>query len=231
MDKSDNKKLKERLFNIWQSADFSPFFEKYAKLAHLVKKGTVIFNEGDPLDKLYFVKKGFVKLYRLSDEGRESTIYLYGPNSVLGVRALTLEDKTARHYAEAITDLELTSIEHEKYFDILSSNPEYVIDLLHIFIDRLNYTERKLEGFILEDSVARVAYFLSDSVKRFGIQKGGKYELPLELTHQRIAEFVGSFRETVTNAIQKLEKEGVVSINRGKVTILDIVKLHKYAGL
>ena len=229
---SKNHKLKNRLSKIWQAADYNTFFKKYVhKEPHLVKKGTIIFNEGDPLQRLYFVKSGFVKLYRLSDEGRESTIYLYGPGSILGIRALTSEDGCARHYAEAITDMEISTIERDLFFEILAENPEYVIDLLHIFINRLNYTEGKLEGFILTDAKARVAYFLADCVLRFGIKNGGKFELPLELTHQRIAEFVGSFRETVTNALKELEKEGILSIKKSKVTILDAAKLHKYAGM
>lgn len=228
----NNQKLKDRLSKIWQPADFNSFFEKFVKKsAHLVKKGTIIFNEGDPLDRLYFIKKGFVKLYRLSEEGRESTIYLYGPGSILGVRALTSEDKSAKHFAEAITDLEINTIERNQYLEILAEEPQYILDLLHIFISRLNYTERKLEGFILTDTTARVAYFLSDCVKRFGEKKDGRIELPLALTHQRIAEFVGSFRETVTITIQGLEKEGVLSIKKGKVIILNLDKLHKLANL
>lgn len=227
-----NQKLKIRLSKIWQSADFNSLFEKYVKKdGHLVKKGTIIFNEGDPLDRLYFIKKGFVKLYRLSEEGRESTIYLYGPGSVLGVRALTSEDKCAKHFAEAITDLEMNTIERSEYLEILAQEPQYILDLLHIFISRLNYTERKLEGFILTDTTARVAYFLSDCVARFGEKKDGGIELPLTLTHQRIAEFVGSFRETVTITIQGLEKEGILTIKRGQVTILNLDKLHKLANL
>jgi len=187
----DNK-FSERLDNIWQSPNFNLFFKTYSKTSsHLVKKGTIIFNEGDPLERIYFIKYGFVKLYRLSDQGRETTIYLYGPGNILGIRALTSEDECARHYAEAITDLQMITLTKKEYLNILKEHPENIVDLLQVFINRLNYTERKLEGFIITDTTARVAYFLSDCAIRFGIKKNGKVELPLPLTHQRIAEFVG----------------------------------------
>lgn len=225
-------KLAERLLKIWQPGDFKQIFEKFSnKKEFMVKKGTVLFNEGQPLDRIFFIKSGFVKLYRLSEEGRESIIYLYGAGQILGIRALTSEDECARHFAEAITDLEVVSITRGEYLEAVAENPEYLLDLLHVFIDRLNYTEKKLTGFILTDTVARVAFFLSDCATRFGISKKDTVELPIELTHQRIAEFVGSFRETVTLAVQKLEQMGIINIKKSKVAILDLKKLHKLAGL
>lgn len=221
----DNSKLNKRLGKIWQSSDFTLFFEKFSKKGpFVIKKETILFNEGQQLDNLYFIKEGFVKLYRMSDQGKEAIIYLYGPGHILGVRAFTSEDECAKHSAAAITDLKILTISRKDYFTILGAYPEYLVDLLHVFIDRLNYTERKLAGFILTDVVARVSAFLADCFGRFG-------DLPFSLTHQRIAEFVGAFRETVTLAIQKLEKEKVISLNKGRLKILDLKKLHKYAGL
>ena len=223
---SDNSVLSDRLKNIWVAPDFSSFFKKYAKRPSLlIKSGKTIFYEGDEPGKLYFIKKGFVKLYRISPEGRSTIIYLYGPGSLLAVRALTSRDKQLRHTAEAMTDVEVIAISEKDYLDTLSNNPEYLVDLLHVFIDRLNYTERKLEGFILTDTTARVASFLYDLVVRFGTKKNGKIELPLLLTHQTIAEFVGAFRETVTIAMNRLRKDEVLEDKRGKITILSVVKL------
>lgn len=230
----DNKdKLKKRLGKIWQPPDFANFFESVIKKpARLIKKGTVLFNFGDPLNCIYFIQEGFVKLYRLSDEGRETTIYLYGPGNILGIRALTSEDETARHYAEAITDLKMLTVPRREYLEILARNPEYVVDLTHTFMQRLNYTERKLESFIAQDAVTRVAIFLDDIIKRFyqGETKG-RITIPLKLTHQRIAEFAGSFRETITLALHKLEDLKIIKMKRSEVTILDLKKLEEIAQI
>lgn len=228
----NNTKLRERLSNIWQAPDFTEFFQEFSKKGPInIKKGTILFNEGQTLDNLYFIKEGFVKLYRLSDEGREAIIYLYGPGQILGIRALTSEDESAKHYAEAITNLKILTISRKDYIETVSLNPQYLVDLLHIFIDRLNYTEERLKGFVLTDTTTRVALFLSDCAERFGEKKNNAIELPLDLTHQRIAEFVGSFRETVTLAVAKLEKKEIIKIEKKKVTILDLDKLNKHAGL
>lgn len=222
--------LSGRLNRIWRDANFGDFFENFSSRPKFaVKKGTILFNEGEPLNKIFYIKNGFIKLYRLSSEGRETTIYLFGPGEIVGVRALTSEDECARHFAEAITDLEVLTMTRFEYFDVLKDHPDRLIDLLHVFINRLNYTERKLEGFIITDSTARVAFFLHDIALRFCKGQTKNFDLPLQLTHQRIAEFVGSFRETVTLALNKLEKEGVLTDQRGRITIKDVAKLNKTA--
>ena len=222
--------LRRRLERIREPAKFSTLFETYSKRPPLsIKKGNIIFYEGDQPDRLYFIKEGYVKMYHASEEGRDAIIYLYGPGSLLGVRALTSQDQALKHNAEAITDVKIITVTRKDYLGMIVDNPEFLIDLLHIFIDRLNYTERKLEGFILADAVARVSSFLSDCAARFGKKQGKKVILPLPLTHQLISEFVGSFRETVTNALSRLEKDKIIKLERGKVTILDLRKLNKYA--
>lgn len=218
--------LSNRLNKLWEKPDFVAFFEKYSKRKPLkIKKGGNIFYEGDQPDKIYFVKKGYVKMFRVAESGRDSIIYLYGPGSILGVRALTSQDEALKHDAQALTEAEIITISREEYLKILEEHPEYIIDLLHVFIGRLNYTERKLEGFVLTDATARVSSFLTDCAHRFGEKKGKDITLPLPLTHQRIAEFVGAFRETVTIAINKLETEKLITVDKGLVTIHDLKKL------
>lgn len=222
-------KLTARLTKIWAPPDFVSFFSLTNRKPYRIKKGTLLFSEGEPLEKLYFIKVGFVKLYRLSEDGRDTTSYLFGPGYILGIRALTSKDHCARHNAEAITDLEVMSMSHKEYFATVAAHPEYVIDLLYVFMDRLNYTERKLEGFIITDVTARVANFLANFAERFCPQSKEEITLPVQLTHQQIAELVGSFRETVTVALHKLEKAGVVQTHRGTIRIKNLQKLQEYA--
>ncbi len=194
-----------------------------------IKAGRTVFFEEDEPRKLYFIKKGFIKLFRTSPEGRSTVVYLYGPGSILALRALTSHDKKLKHTAEAMTNVEIITIPEGSYFDTISENPEYIIDLLHAFIERLNFTERKLEGFILTDATARTANFLFDVTERFGVKREKGIEIPLPLTHQTIAEFVGAFRETVTVAMNRLRKEGILDDKRGKITVLSLKKLKQQA--
>lgn len=231
---NNKKKLLERLNRIWERPDFSAFFKnKFNKKPNHVKKGTILFNEGDTTGKIFFIKEGFVKLYQLSEDGLETIIYLYGPGSFLGVRALISNDKSHKHTAQALTDMEITAVLRNEYFDVLASNPEYIIDFLHIFISRLNYTERRLGGFITTDTTARIAIFLSDVARRFckeAFYKNEVITLPVKLTHQQIGEFVGALRETATVSLNKLEKMGIIDDKKGKITVLDLKRLNNYTS-
>lgn len=224
--------LSKRLLHIWEQPNFEEFFLKYSKRPVLkIKKGSTIFYEGDQPNKIYFVKKGFAKLYRIGQNGRDSIIYLYGPGGILGIRALTSKDECLKHNADALTDIEIITLSRNDYLEILSEHPEYLVDLLHVFIQRLNYTERKLEGFVLTDTIARVSNFLLDCNRRFGEKRGTLLIIPIPLTHQRIAEFVGAFRETATVAINKLIDDKIIVNEKGIITILSLKKLEKLAAI
>lgn len=226
----DHSKLGERLERIWENPDFADFLKKHSKRPPLkIKAGHIVFYEGDEPERLYFIKEGFVKLFHTSEDGRDTVIYLYGPGSVLGIRALTSRDRALKHNVEALTNVTMVTMPRQEYLDLLTGNPQYLVDLLHVFIERLNYTERRLEGFILTDVTDRVADFLADLAQRFGVEKGGKIELPLRLTHQRIAEFVGAVRETVTASMQKLAAEGSICDDRGSISILNLGKLSSHS--
>lgn len=220
--------LKQRLENIWQPADFEPIFASSKRVPYLIRQKTILFSDGEPLDKLYFIKEGFVKLYRLSENGRETIIYPYGPGDVLGLRALISKDKCTKHNAESLTDIKVMTLSHQEFFGFTLEHPEYLIDLMHLCLNRLLYTETRLEAFITTDTTSRVAIFLNYCMKRFGKETNGKVILPIILTHQLIAEFIGSVRETVTLALQRLEKEKILKIEKGKITILDSKALNQY---
>ncbi len=230
MDKVEEQQLRTRLSKISDSPDFTSFFAKFATRPPIrIKKGDTIFYEGDQPDRLYFIKSGYVKMSHLSEEGKDTIIYLYGPGHVMGIRALTSSDQCLKHNAYALTDVEIITLSRKDYLDIVCQYPEFLVDLLHIFIERLNYAENKLEGFILADANARVANFLANCAQRFGQKRDGKTTIPIPFTHQLISEFVGSLRETVTLAINRLKKEGIIQFEKGQITILDHEKLNHYA--
>lgn len=226
--------LTKRLLHVWEPPDFFTLFAAIKRPPHSIKKGTVLFSDGDPLERLYFIKEGFVKLYKISEEGRPTISYLYGPGYVVGLRALFSQDNCAKHNAEALTNIEVISLSHKEYFEIVAKYPAFLIDLTHYFMDRLEYTERTIEGFVVMDTTARISYFFSDFINRFCTPQEKKQKtltLPLDFTHQRIADFVGALRETVTVTLQRLEKEKVISVNKGKVTILNVPQLNRLAQL
>lgn len=190
-----------------------------------LKKGNTLFYEGDHVTNFYLVKKGFLKLSRATDEGRESIVYLYGPGSLPGMGVLMSKTLTYTNTAEALTDCQIAVIDFDRFITILSQNPLYMVELLRAYAQRLRYAERRLEIFVLTNVTARIAHFFYESSMRYGVTRQNKLMFPLKLSHQRIADFVGSYRETVTISMKKLIKERAIIYDRGDITISDLAKL------
>lgn len=226
----EEKELRDRLSHFWEAPDFSPIFATKERKPHHMKKGTLLFNEGDPVSRMYYIHEGFIKTYRISEDGRDTMNYIIGPKHMLGFRSLLSKEHESQYSAEAITDLIIYSLSHDEYLESVAKHPVLLVDLIHAYAEGLSYTERKLEGFIYSSTTSRVAIFLADCARRFGKHKKSGVSIPFQLTHQKIADFVGSFRETVTLAINKLEEESILEIQRGDVIIYDMKKLQKYAS-
>src|SRR3989344_3362291 len=138
--------LKKRLDTIWERPDLFLFFKTHAKNpSRLIKKGTILFNPGDPLQGIYFIEEGFIKLYEISEEGKETIIYLTGPGNMLSIRATISKEQKAHQYTEAITDVKLYTMTMEEFREVLLNHPEHLVDLVHIVVDRLNHAERRVE--------------------------------------------------------------------------------------
>src|SRR5207253_1952436 len=105
----------DRLSQIWEPPNFFSLFAAMKRPAARMKKGRILFSDGDMLERLHYIQEGFVKLYRTSEDGKETITYLYGPGYVVGLRALLSKDKIAKHNAEALTDLQVVSITHSEY--------------------------------------------------------------------------------------------------------------------
>lgn len=224
--------IRSKLDHVWEKPDFDSFFSQFSTKKPLkIKKGNTVFYEGEETGKVFYLKSGFVKLFQSAEDGHEPVVYLYGPGSLLGLRALTAKDDIHWHTCETLTDCEVISMNAIEYKEILSKNPEHLIDLLYLFIQRLNYTERRLFGFVTAETTTRVCAFLYDCALRFGVKKGAKTLIPVPLTHQLISEFVGAARESITISMNKLVKQGVITHARGEVTVLDEKKLKFHAKI
>lgn len=222
----DPETLFAEIARISDPPQFAACFATHSSRPSLaLKKGSVLFYEGDHAAKFYLIKKGFIKLSRATHEGRESIVYLYGPGSLPGMGVLMSKTLTYTNTAEALTDCQIAVIDFDRFIIALSQDPVYIVELLRAYAQRLRYAERQLEIFVLTNVTARIAHFFYESSVRYGVTRRNKMIFPLKLSHQRIADFVGSYRETVTISMKKLVKARAITYNRGDITITDLNKL------
>ncbi|WP_267383641.1 global nitrogen regulator NtcA [Cyanobacterium sp. uoEpiScrs1] len=198
---------------------YPPFVESF-------ERGKTIFFPGDPAERVYFLLKGAVKLSRVYEAGEEITVALLRENSVFGVLSLITGQRSDRFYhAVAFTRVELLSAPIEQVEQALKREPDLSILMLQGLSSRILQTEMMIETLAHRDMGSRLVSFLLILCRDFGVPTSEGIRIDLKLSHQAIAEAIGSTRVTVTRLLGDLRQEEMISIYKKKITVHNPVAL------
>ncbi len=135
-------------------------------------RGHVIFNEGEPGDRLYIIVSGKVKIGRRSPDGRENLLTIMGPSDMFG--ELSIFDPGPRtSTATTVTEVRAVSMDREALKAWIDHRPEIAEQLLRVLARRLRRTNNNLADLIFTDVPGRVAKALLQLAQRFGTQEAG----------------------------------------------------------
>src|SRR5690625_6787006 len=135
-------------------------------------RGTTIFDEGEPGDRLYIITAGKIKLARHAPDGRENLLTIMGPSDMFG--ELSIFDPGPRtSSAITVTEVKAVSMDREALKDWISQRPEIAEQLLRVLARRLRRTNNSLADLIFTDVPGRVAKTLLQLANRFGVIEGG----------------------------------------------------------
>ncbi len=192
------------------------------------ERNKTIFFPGDPAERVYFLLKGAVKLSRVYEAGEEITVALLRENSVFGVLSLLTGNKSDRFYhAVAFTPADLLSAPIEQVEQSLKENPELSMLMLRGLSSRILQTEMMIETLAHRDMGSRLVSFLLILCRDFGIPCADGITIDLKLSHQAIAEAIGSTRVTVTRLLGDLREKKMISIHKKKITVHKPVTLSR----
>jgi CRP/FNR family transcriptional regulator, global nitrogen regulator len=200
--------------------------EGITPVTEIIERGKTIFFPGDPAERFYFLIKGAVKLSRVYETGEEITVALLRENSVFGVLSLLTESPSDRFYhAVAFTSVELLSMPMVQVGKALQKDPEMAMLLLSGLSSRILQTEMMIETLSHRDMSSRLKSFILTLCLDFGVQRGNGIQIDLQLPHQGIAEAIGSTRVTVTRLLGELRDQGIISIEKKKITVYNPILL------
>ena len=193
-----------------------------------IRKGEVLFNEGEPGDSLYIVLAGKVKIVRRAADGRQNLIALMGPSDMVG--ELSLFDPGPRTAtATAVVDSRMARLRKQALRPWLNNRPEIAEQLLRVLARRLRRTNDALADLIFTDVPGRVAKNLLQMAGRFGSRDGGVLRVTHDLTQEELAQLVGASRETVNKALADFASRGWLRLEGKSVVILDRERLSRRA--
>ena len=193
-----------------------------------LRRGEILFNEGDDGDQLYVVTEGKVKLGRTSPDGRENLLAILGPGQMFG--ELSFFDPGPRSAtATAVTDVELKSLGHATLSPVLNAHPDVAHALLNQLAGRLRRTNEVVGDLVFSDVPGRVAKALLDLASLFGRRADDGVHVNHDLTQEELAQLVGASRETVNKALADFASRGWLRLEPRSVVILDLERLQRRA--
>ncbi|MEQ6389959.1 Crp/Fnr family transcriptional regulator [Bacillaceae bacterium S4-13-58] len=180
-----------------------------ASLMKPIKKGTKILDPLSPIQALFLLKKGQVRLFRMNSEGKEFTVDILFDGNIFGeTSTLSLTDDQV--YAEAMTDCYLCVLGKDEFEKFIEKNPKIALKFINILSSRLKETYSMSEKLALGDVRNRILFLLLKLSEKTGKRKNEWQSIEMKLTHLDIANMIGSTRETTSAVISQLKKEGVI---------------------
>ena len=194
----------------------------------LVERNKTIFFPGDPAERVYLIRRGAVRLSRVYESGEESTVALLRENSLFGVLSLLTGHRSDRFYhSVAFTRVEMVTAPASSVRQAIEADTSVGLLLLQGLSSRILQTETMIETLTHRDMSSRLVSFLLVLCRDFGIPSTQGITIDLRLSHQAIAEAIGSTRVTITRLLGDLRNSGLVEIDRKKITVLDPIALAK----
>ena len=189
-----------------------------------VKKGTVIFKEGDNVDGIYFVYQGKVKVHKKWGAGKELILRIAGKGAILGHRGLG-KSNLYPISATVLEDSTVCFIDLNFFQSTLKVNHDFTCKLMMFFAEELQESEKNMRNLAHMSVKGRVAQALLMLQEKFGTTAEGF--ININLSRQDLASLAGTTYETVFRIISELTEENILTIRNKNIYISSKVKLDR----
>ena len=190
------------------------------------KRGEIIFSEDDAGTGLFIVISGRVKIFKLSVEGKEQILHIFGPGEPFGEVAVF----TGRHFpahAQALEETRAFFFPRRDFVELIRSDPSLALNMLAVLSHRLHRFSALIENLSLKEVPGRLAAYL------LYLQEGKKekIELALEISKNQLASLLGTIPETLSRILTRMTREGFIeSSGMRRIRILDRKGLEELAS-
>ena len=192
--------------------------------------GQIFFAPEESGDRLFLLRRGRVRIYKLSPEGRALTLLILEPSSLFGEMALS-DGWFHDTFAESMTDSSIGTIGRDELRRALNTYPAVSLRFMNIMSRRLRALERKLADIAFKSVPQRLAtVLLSLADTQDGPEDPAIPPAVVRYTHQQLAEMIGSYRETVTKAISEFREAGLIRVEEDAIFLTDLARLRELVG-
>jgi CRP-like cAMP-binding protein len=205
-----------------ETALFNGLSEKQLrKIQHIAQdkffeKGDPIFWEGDEGNGFYIVAAGMVKVYKMSLEGKEQILHLYGPGQPVGEVPVF----AGRHFpanAQAMEKCRLLFFGRDAFIDLITENPSLALNMLAVLSMRLRQFTVQIENLSLKEVPGRLASYLI----YLGQEQNRQSRVKLPVSKGQLASLLGTIPETLSRIFNKMSAQGIIEVQGAEITISD----------
>jgi CRP-like cAMP-binding protein len=214
-----------RLFAGLSEADLEAIAE--VSVSRRYQAGEVVFREGDGGDTCYIVRSGLARAVRQHSDGRSITLSHFGPGDIFGELAM-FDEEPRSATVDVIDALEAVAIPGRDMQRLMREYPEIAVKLNTALAQRLRATNERLARQSFQTVQSRVAAVLAQMVATARSGNEGGSDVVIALTQADLAKLAGSSRESASRFLASLERSGVITQGRGRLTVHDPDALEGY---
>jgi CRP-like cAMP-binding protein len=186
------------------------------KVDHVFSRGQTIFMEGDAGTGFYVVISGRVKIFKLSAEGKEQILHIFGPGEPFG-EVPVFEGRHFPASAEAMAESQLFFFPRTSFVALIKKNPFLALNMLAILSRRLRRFTALIDDLSLKEVPGRLAAYLL----YLSEQKRGSAVLELTITKGQLASLLGTIPETLSRILGKMSAQGLIESAGPRIRLLD----------
>ncbi|WP_099353961.1 Crp/Fnr family transcriptional regulator [Fredinandcohnia onubensis] len=192
-----------------------------------LKKGELLFHSDELSEHLFIVHKGLVKMYRITENGKEQIIRFVEEGDFIGELSL-FSKSTTTSFAEAMEDTEVCTIHQKDIHQLLLSYPTISLKILEEITSRLHESESHIEKLNSQDVEKRVASYLVELIEG---QDGESMTIQLPIRKADVASYLGTSQETLSRRLSAFQNQGLIELKgQRKIIIKQLEKLRKKAN-
>jgi CRP/FNR family transcriptional regulator, cyclic AMP receptor protein len=195
-----------------------------------IKKGRHIFRARDSATHAYLIQTGMAKMYHLAREGQVTVFWFAFPGDIMGPGVFNGSDHHDIH-AQAVANSTLMVVKRSDVDELMLTFPAFAMNLVRLHAARLRLVREMLVDLHCLRSEVRLARLLLRLAQNWGQFAPRGVSLPMRIPHQELANMIGACRQTVNSSLRKFERDGLVAMIGGTMTLLNPDQLILAAGL
>lgn len=181
------------------------------------EKSEIIFSEGDEGNGFYVVVDGQVKIFKLSPEGKEQILHIFGSGDPVGEVAV-FAGRSFPANAEAITATRVLFFPRSAFLDLISANPSLAMKMLAVLSMRLRRFTIQIENLSLKEVPGRLASYLIVLSE----EQQNEEEVALPISKGQLASLLGTIPETLSRIFAKMSTQGLIAVQGRRIQLLDL---------